>query len=175
MHMAYTKNKVDDITVFEVPRFNDNRGSFTELFNENKIDYGINFVQDNFSTSHKNVLRGLHLQKNNPQGKLVTCVCGSVLDIVVDVRPTSPTFSKIYKFELKENKQIYIPAGFAHGFLSLEDNSCVYYKCTAPYDPDSEITISPFDAALDIDWGINIKDCIVSEKDKNGISIKDLL
>ena len=175
MPTAYHKNKVDDIILFELPRFEDERGIFSELYNSVKNNINTSFVQDNFSVSKKNVLRGLHLQTRNTQSKLVTCVVGSVLDIAVDLRKSSENFGKVYTFELTGNKQVYIPAGFAHGFLSKEDNSCVYYKCDKPYTPDSEITINPFDETLDINWGINKDECIVSEKDANGISLKEYL
>ena len=106
---------------------------------------------------------------------MVTCVKGSVLDVAIDLRSMSVNFGKVYTFILTGNKQVYIPAGFAHGFLSQENDSCVYYKCTKSYDPNSEVTINPFDEELGIDWGINKDECIVSEKDANGISLKEYL
>ena len=175
MHTVYPRSKLDDITVFELPRFEDDRGVFSEVYHTIKNDLGITFVQDNFSISKKNVLRGLHIQRKKPQGKLVTCVKGSVLDVAIDLRSMSANFGKVYTFILTGNKQVYIPAGFAHGFLSQEDDSCVYYKCTKSYDPDSEVTINPFDEELGVDWGINKDECIVSEKDANGISLKEYL
>jgi len=148
--------------------FGDDRGIFFESYNEEtfkKLGLPVNFVQDNQSFSKKGVVRGLHFQ-NAPfaQGKLVRVISGRVLDVAVDIRPDSPTFGKHEVFELsgEQNNIAYIPEGFAHGFVALED-SVFSYKCTNLYNKESESGILWNDPDLNIDWGI--ADPIVSEKD----------
>ena len=150
--------------------FEDDRGYFFESYNQNNfIASGIDaeFVQDNQSLSSKGVLRGLHFQ-NPPfaQGKLVRVVSGAVLDVAVDIRPASPTFGQYVAVELSaENKyMMYIPAGFAHGFLTLEDNTLFLYKCTQVYNKESESGILWNDPSLNIEWGT--VQPLVSDKDK---------
>jgi dTDP-4-dehydrorhamnose 3,5-epimerase len=150
--------------------FVDERGYFLEAYHREKFNtFGIteDFVQDNVSCSHVNVLRGLHFQ-NPPfaQGKLVQVLSGSVLDVVVDLRKSSPTYLKNYSIFLtaKDHVMLYIPAGFAHGFVSLEDNTLFHYKCTAGYNKEAEGGIHYNDAMLNIDW--KIKTPIISDKDK---------
>lgn len=152
-----------------VPKiFEDDRGLFFEAFHEKHLhEAGINkrFVQDNQSFSTKGVLRGLHLQKAPfAQGKLVRVITGSVLDVAVDLRPDSPTFGQHYKLVLdaKKNNMLYIPEGFAHGFLALED-AVFFYKCTHYYNKESEAGIVWNDETLNIDWPIEKP--TVSEKD----------
>jgi dTDP-4-dehydrorhamnose 3,5-epimerase len=147
----------------------DDRGYFMESFNLSKIEGKIqdSFVQDNESVSHKNVLRGLHLQlPPHAQSKLIRVTSGSVLDVVVDLRTESSTYGKHYKHVLsgENKKQLYVPAGFAHGFLSLEDNTVLNYKCSDYYHAKSEASIVWNDPTLDIDWGI--KNPILAEKDR---------
>ena len=148
---------------------NDERGYFFESFHKEKFaasELPVEFEQDNQSLSHKNVLRGLHFQ-NPPyeQGKLVRVVNGSLLDVVVDIRKNSTTYGKNYSMVLnaKEQVMLWIPAGFAHGFLSLEDNTILSYKCTKVYNKESESGLLYNDADLKIDW--NCENPIVSEKD----------
>ncbi|WAC10021.1 dTDP-4-dehydrorhamnose 3,5-epimerase [Dyadobacter pollutisoli] len=148
--------------------FEDDRGMFFESYNEQvflKLGLPTNFVQDNQSFSKKGVVRGLHFQ-NTPfaQGKLVRVISGRVLDVAVDIRPDSPTFGKHEIFELRSdlNNIAYIPEGFAHGFVALED-SIFSYKCTNIYDKASESGILWNDSDLGIDWGV--ENPIVSEKD----------
>lgn len=150
--------------------FEDDRGYFFESYNQNNfIASGIDaeFVQDNQSLSSKGVLRGLHFQ-NPPfaQGKLVRVVSGAVLDVAVDIRPASPTFGQYVAVELSgQNKyMMYIPAGFAHGFLTLEDNTLFLYKCTQVYNKESESGILWNDPSLNIEWGT--VQPLVSDKDK---------
>src|SRR5690554_1448735 len=157
--------------IVEPAVFGDERGYFFESFNEATWKAAINdvpnFVQDNESMSHKNVLRGLHFQKPPyAQGKLIRVVQGSVLDVAVDLRKDSKTYGKIYKVELsaENKKQLYVPEGFAHGFLTLEDNTIFSYKCTNFYNKESEGGLMWNDESLKIDW--EIKDPILSEKDK---------
>jgi dTDP-4-dehydrorhamnose 3,5-epimerase len=157
--------------------FGDQRGFFLETFNAsryNDILRNIQFVQDNFSSSNKGVLRGLHFQ-NPPysQGKLVQVIAGSALDVAVDLRRNSETYGQQVKVLLSSEKrnQFWIPEGFAHGFLSLEDNTIFSYKCTNYYNPQSEVTILWNDRNLKIDWQID--NPIISPKDKEGVLFKD--
>ena len=148
--------------------FKDDRGLFFESFNEGsfeKMGLPTNFVQDNQSFSIKGVVRGLHFQKAPfAQGKLVRVISGRVLDVAVDIRPESPTFGKHEVFELRSdiNNMAYVPEGFAHGFVALED-SIFSYKCTNIYNKESESGILWNDPELGIDWGV--ENPIVSEKD----------
>ena len=153
--------------------FNDQRGYFFESFNLNKFNEltnsNIAFVQDNESCSSKGVLRGLHYQEYEyAQAKLVRVIKGSVLDVVVDIRENSPTFGEHFSIELSaENKtQLFIPRGFAHGFLVLEDQTIFSYKCDNYYNKAAERGIIFNDITLKIDWQFNISELILSEKDK---------
>lgn len=158
--------------IIEPDVFEDSRGYFFESYNRSKFHHaGIKtkFVQDNQSKSRKNVLRGLHFQ-NPPhaQAKLIRVITGSVLDVAVDIRKGSPTYGKYVSTILSaENKTMFfIPEGFAHGFLTLEDNTIFCYKCSSLYNKESEGCILWNDKILNIDWGVESP--IVSEKDKNG-------
>jgi dTDP-4-dehydrorhamnose 3,5-epimerase len=150
--------------------FEDERGHFFESFNqnvfkENKLD--LNFVQDNQSLSQKGVLRGLHFQKPPfAQGKLIRVIKGRVIDVAVDIRKNSPTYGKSIALEISEYNKLmfYIPEGFAHGFLTLEDNTIFSYKCTNFFNKESEGSLLWNDVDLNIDWG-NITP-LLSEKDK---------
>lgn len=153
--------------------FKDDRGNFFESFNKEhfKRTTGLfnEFIQDNQSKSSKGVLRGLHFQKGEyAQSKLVRVIKGSVLDVCVDIRKTSETFGQYLSIILddKENKQLYIPKGFAHGFLVLEDDTIFSYKCDNYYDKSSERGIVYNDKKLNIDWGLPDNELILSEKDK---------
>jgi len=157
--------------------FGDQRGFFLETFNEsryNEVLKNVQFVQDNFSSSNKGVLRGLHFQ-NPPysQGKLVQVITGLALDVAVDLRRNSETYGQHVKVLLSSEKrnQFWIPEGFAHGFLALEDNTIFSYKCTNYYNPQSEVTILWNDRNLKIDWQID--NPIISPKDKEGVLFKD--
>ncbi|KAA5827423.1 dTDP-4-dehydrorhamnose 3,5-epimerase [Algibacter amylolyticus] len=159
----------------------DERGYFLETFNE-KIFFkttGIKnkFVQDNLSKSSKGVLRGLHFQKGNTaQAKLVQVISGKVLDVCVDLRKDSPTFGKHFSILLDcvKKQQLYVPRGFAHGFIVLENNTVFSYKCDNYYDKSSESGIIFNDKFLNIDWGFSEDKMIVSEKDKNLLTFKSL-
>ena len=161
---------IEGLKIIRPNVFPDERGYFFEAYNQKR--YAANgisetFIQDNVSKSSKNVLRGLHFQ-NPPfaQGKLVSVIRGAVLDVAVDIRKGSSTYGKHFKIELtEENKtQFYIPPGFAHGFLTLEDNTIFSYKCTQVYNKESEGSILWNDQELNIDW--NAEGPIVSEKDQ---------
>ncbi len=148
--------------------FKDDRGFFLESYNQEKYNQlnMSNFVQDNQSVSKKSVLRGLHFQYAPfAQGKLVEVLRGAVLDVAVDLRSDSPTFGKHYKIELNglSQEQFYIPAGFAHGFVTLEDDTLFSYKCTNFYAPNHEASILWNDQELNIDWQVD--NPILSEKD----------
>lgn len=172
--MVLTKCEIPGLLVIEPRIFADERGLFYETFNEQKFIEatgveGLRFYQDNESISKKNVLRGLHFQQPPfAQGKLVRVVQGTVLDVAVDLRKSSPTYGQHFSVELssENKKQLWIPEGFAHGFVSLEENTIFNYKCTNYYSPQSERTIQWDDIDLGIDW--KIKCPIISEKDKKG-------
>jgi dTDP-4-dehydrorhamnose 3,5-epimerase len=158
--------------VFEPKVFSDNRGFFLESYNEKVFgELGIRdkFVQDNHSYSARNVLRGLHYQIGNPQGKLVRVVSGEVLDVFVDLRRGSPTFGRWHAQKLSgENRLLaWIPAGFAHGFYVLSEGAHVLYKATGFYSPEAERTIIWNDPDLKIDWE-NRSEPLLSAKDKQG-------
>jgi len=163
---------IEGLLIIDPLVFKDSRGLFFESFRQDfweNILPGIHFVQDNHSVSHKNVLRGLHFQHPPyEQGKLVRVVRGSALDVAVDIRKKSPTYGKYYSVILSDrnNTLFYIPPGFAHGFLALEDNTVFLYKCTQYYHPSSEDTLLWNDPDLNIAW--NMKEPLVSDKDKKG-------
>ncbi|MEP3837389.1 MAG: dTDP-4-dehydrorhamnose 3,5-epimerase [Algibacter sp.] len=161
--------------------FKDERGYFLETFNEKVFskETGIqtNFVQDNLSKSSKGVLRGLHFQKGaSAQAKLVQVIVGSVLDVCVDIRKDSPTFGKHFSIQLDglNKKQLYVPRGFAHGFIVLENDTIFSYKCDNYYNKASESGIIFNDKTIGIDWGVPEEEIIVSEKDKNLVTFKNL-
>ena len=175
--MKITKTNIDGLLIIEPEVFFDERGSFLESWNLSKFkEIGIHddFVQDNQSISAKGVLRGLHFQ-NPPyaQSKLVRVIKGSVLDVAVDIRLNSPTYGVYYSVVLSgENfKSFFIPKGFAHGFVALEDNTIFSYKCSEFHNKDSEGSIAWDDNDLAIDW--QILNPIVSSKDSNSGSFKD--
>ena len=179
------KNKIEGPLLIQPKIFCDQRGYFYEPWNRKKfnelVSEDVDFVQDNQSLSHKNVLRGLHFQLN-PQGqaKLVRVLRGSVYDVIVDLRLNSPTFMEWAKIELdsKKNNQLWIPKGFAHGFLSLEDNTILQYKVNNYWLPDYERTLRWDDKQINIKWHKkNPKnlDFLISNKDKNGLSLEHII
>ena len=176
--MKVINTNLPDCLVIEPEVFEDERGFFLETYNSSKYlkEAGINeiFVQDNHSRSSKNVLRGLHFQKNNPQGKLVRVSLGSVFDVVVDIRQNSPTFSNWMGIYLSEEnkKQVWVPPGFAHGFLVLSDFADFEYKCTDYYNPNDEHSILWNDSSIDIDWPND--NVLLSNKDKNGLKLSEI-
>jgi len=165
------------VLLIEARAFSDNRGYFFESYSKAKYqDAGItcDFVQDNVSYSHANVLRGLHFQYPTEQAKLVQVLSGEILDVAVDVRIGSPTFGKwIAEVLSAENhRQLFIPTGFAHGFSVLGDHAVLNYKCSALYDPKSEGTVLWNDPAIGIDW--RISNPITSSKDDAGVLLADM-
>jgi dTDP-4-dehydrorhamnose 3,5-epimerase len=167
----------EGLKIIKPPIFKDDRGYFLETYQQGKFKAAIPsiFVQDNLSSSNKNVLRGLHFQKPPfAQGKLIQVLRGKCFDIALDIRKDSPTFGRYFSYTLDaiNHHMIFIPEGFAHGFLSLEDDTIFSYKCTQFYSKTNEECILWNDPALSIQWGID--DPIVSEKDQQGKLLKDI-
>jgi len=181
---SHPRNK--DIVLLTPQKFSDERGHFTEIYRKNFFDSSSpiwyksndgstkkswppqnNFVQDNLVVSKKNVVRGLHFQKNHPQGKFVRCISGTILDIVVDLRPNCDTYKQWLSVELSEENGIslWVPEGFAHGYSVLSDEAIVLYKCTDVWYPGDEGGIIWNDKSLDINWRVSEEDAIVSDKD----------
>jgi len=175
--MEVIETKIKDLLIINPKVFGDARGYFFESYNEADFkEHGINvkFIQDNQSLSNTGVLRGLHFQAPPyDQGKLVRVITGAVLDVAVDIRKNSPTYGEHIAIELSaENKTMfYIPPGFAHGFLTLQDNTIFSYKCTNLYNKASEGTVLWNDTNLNINW--NISNPLLSEKDLVGTKFKD--
>jgi len=167
----------NDLIYFESKVYQDERGYFCERFNKDiylkYIGDDFNLFQSNESSSKKNVLRGLHYQFNKPQGKLATVISGLALDVVVDLRTNSSTFGKWFSVILDSTKKnsLWIPKGYAHGFLSLSDNMIFSYMVDNSYDPSSDQTLIWNDKYLKIDWGI--EQPIISSKDLKGLSFED--
>ncbi len=175
--MQIEKTILEGVLIITPKVFQDNRGYFYESFsNKDWEEAGLdnNFVQDNQSLSGKGILRGLHFQAPPfAQGKLVRVIKGSVLDVAVDIRKDSPTYGKHVAMELSETnfKMLWIPAGFAHGFLTLEDNTIFAYKCTDTYNKESEGGLMWNDPEINIDWGI--ENPILSSKDKDYLPLQE--
>lgn len=171
--MKVTETYLKGCFVIEPKLIKDNRGSFLLNYNKeefnNKIGFDVDFVLENESVSEYGVVRGLHLQRGEyAQAKLVRVTRGKILDVVVDVRLNSNTFAKSFSIELSEyeNRQLFIPRGFLHGFSVLEDNTIVNYKCDNYYNPKYEDGVIYNDLELNIDWNIKGTDVILSQKDK---------
>jgi dTDP-4-dehydrorhamnose 3,5-epimerase len=171
--MKITPTEISEVLIIEPRVFGDERGFFFESFNEKvfqeKVGAEVRFVQDNHSCSAQHVLRGLHYQIQQAQGKLVRVVAGAIFDVAVDIRRQSPTFGQWVGYELsaENKKQIWVPAGFAHGFLSLADRTEVLYKTTDFYAPEHERSILWNDPDLDIAWPLTAAPT-VSNKDQAG-------
>ncbi|MFX0084050.1 MAG: dTDP-4-dehydrorhamnose 3,5-epimerase [Candidatus Hodarchaeota archaeon] len=182
MKFKRIKGPIEGLMVIEPTLFKDDRGYFMEAYNKNEFSsLGINqdFVQDNHSKSMKGVLRGLHFQIKNPQRKLIRVIRGSVYDVAVDCRRRSPTFKKYFGIELSEknNKMLYIPEGFAHGFLTLTEEVDLIYKVTDYYNVEYDCGIVWNDPEIMIQWPFEengIVNPILSEKDKNLPRIADI-
>jgi dTDP-4-dehydrorhamnose 3,5-epimerase len=171
---------IKGLLIIETKIFKDERGFFIESYNLRDFEnLGIdaNFLQDNHSFSRKGVLRGLHFQFKHPQGKLVRVISGKVFDVTVDLRPNSSTFGKWYGVELSCDNgfQLFISPGFAHGFITLEDNTHFFYKCTDFYHPDDELGITWNDPDLNIQWPTHqVNEVIVSDKDRKLPSFNEM-
>src|SRR5690606_38730753 len=170
--MIAKQTKLKGCFILELTVFEDNRGYFFESFNQttfnNLIGQNVNFIQDNESFSSKGVLRGLHYQMGEyAQAKLVRVIKGAVLDVAVDIRKDYSTFGEYISLELSEanKKQLFIPRGFAHGFIVLSDTAIFSYKCDNFYNKESEGGILYNDDSLKIDWKLNTEEFIISEKD----------
>lgn len=171
--MIFKETKLKGCYIIEPKIIIDERGYFMESFNEKTFQDGVgqavHFVQDNQSFSTKGVLRGLHYQTNEyAQAKLVRVLQGEVLDVAVDIRPDSPTFGQYESVLLsgENQRQFFVPRGFAHGFLVLSETATFFYKCDNFYNKESEGGISYNDETINIDWQFSLKDLIISEKDK---------
>ena len=174
--MEIQKTTFPDAFILIPKVFHDDRGYFYEVYHKEKfhaIGLNVEFVQDNLSLSKKGVLRGMHLQQNPHQGKLVRAVQGDIFDVIVDIKRDSPTFGQWFGVELSdENHQmLWVPEGFAHGFLTLSATAVVEYKCTGLYSPVGENTIRYYDPDIGIKWPSS--DIILAEKDRQGMTLKE--
>ena len=179
--MNAIETKLKGCFIIEPRVFNDDRGYFFESYNKESfnsaVGTNVNFVQDNESFSTKGVLRGLHFQKGDyAQAKLVRVTQGKVLDVAVDIRPDSETFLQVETVVLssENKKQLFVPRGFAHGFIVLSDTVVFNYKCDNLYNKASEAGIIYNDSSLDIDWALDPSEFLVSEKDKVLPTVNDL-
>lgn len=181
--MKLIKTAIADVFILEPKIFSDARGYFLESWNakafNEAIGYEVTFVQDNHSRSQKGVLRGLHFQRVQPQGKLVRVPIGRVYDVVVDIRPDSLTFGQHVGVELNEDnhRQMWMPPGLAHGFLVLSESADFLYKTTDFYHPASEVTLCWNDPQLKIEWPLEQLDDkpLLTNKDSNGLKLVDLI
>lgn len=177
--MNVIKTDIEGVVVIEPRVFDDARGYFFESYSKRRFDEAVRpveFVQDNESMSTRGVIRGLHFQRPPfSQSKLVRCVRGAVLDVVVDIRRGSPTYGQHVAVELtgKNRRQLFVPRGFAHGFAVLSDEAVFQYKCDNYYHPESEGGISIADHSLGIDWRIDPAEAILSEKDLRNPMLRD--
>ena len=177
--MNYIQTEIDGVWIIEPRVFNDARGYFMEAFKEEEFRANIgdvHFVQDNESKSSFGVLRGLHYQlPPHAQSKLVRVIRGTVIDVAVDIRKESPTFGRHVAVELtgENHRQLFIPRGFAHGFVVLSDEALFQYKCDNFYAPQCEGAIAYDDPALGIDWRLPASDIVVSEKDRHHPLLRD--
>ncbi len=180
--MQYFEQSIAGVWVIQPNVYEDSRGSFMESFQISSFREHIgelSIVQENESVSKKGVLRGLHLQEEPySQAKLLRCISGAIWDVIVDLRPNSSTYGEHFSIKLsaQNHKQLFIPRGFAHGFLTLTDEAIVQYKVNNTYNPQSERTIKYNDPKLGIDWleqGITEEELIISDKDLAGISFEE--
>lgn len=178
--MNFIEQEIKGVFVIEPVRFGDSRGYFSEVWKQAEFDKnipGVKFVQDNESTSSYGVLRGLHFQKGEwSQAKLVRVSRGRVLDVVVDLRVDSVTYGKHIAVELsaENGRQLFVPRGFAHGFVVLSEDAQFQYKVDNVYAPQAEVTLKFDDEELGIDWKVPKEDLLLSEKDKKGVLLKDV-
>ncbi|NIH03339.1 dTDP-4-dehydrorhamnose 3,5-epimerase [Providencia rettgeri] len=179
--MKIINTNIPDVKIIEPQVFGDERGFFMETWNQRKFEELVtgkttNFVQDNHSKSKKGILRGLHYQTQNTQGKLVRVISGEVFDVAVDIRKDSPTFGQWVGIYLSEEnkRQLWIPEGFAHGFYVTSDEAEFVYKCTNYYSPEYEISILWSDDNLNINWPFD-NEPVLSEKDQNAMVFKELV
>ena len=171
--MRILKTKFKDLLIVKSEIFRDKRGIFKEAYKKKIIKK--NLIFDCLSQSKKNTIRGLHFQRTNPQGKFITVVHGEILDVAVDLRKNSKTFGKHFSIRLNDKNctSVFIPPGFAHGFLVISEEALVEYKCTDFYDPDDEGSIIWNDPSLNIDWPLG--NPIVSIKDSEALSFDEII
>ena len=180
MPFEFVRQKIKDVILVKPKVFGDNRGFFMESYKKSeflKNGITVEFNQDNHSKSAKNVLRGLHYQKEPyGQAKLVRCSRGRIFDVAVDIRPNSETFGQYVKVELSEDNKnmLYIPTGFAHGFVALTDEVEILYKASGEYNPDADSGVLWCDEDINIDWGIDFEP-ILSEKDKCQPRLREII
>jgi dTDP-4-dehydrorhamnose 3,5-epimerase len=178
--MRVTPTAIADVLLLEPRVFGDARGFFLESYNEqvfaDATGLQVHFVQDNHSRSQRDVLRGLHFQSENPQGKLVRVVAGAVFDVVVDIRSDSPTYGRWIgeTLSVDNQRQLWIPPGLAHGFLVVSESADFLYKTTEYYHPASERCLAWNDPLVAIDWPLHDKPPLVSDKDAKGLSLNQL-
>ena len=176
--MKIEETKFKDLFILKNNHFSDNRGSFAEIYRNdllnNKLSYRADFCQHNLVNSKKNVLRGLHFQKPPfSQSKLITVVKGKILDVVVDIRKNSDTYGKYFSITLTDDfTSLFIPKGFAHGYLTISENAVISYLVDNYYNPLYEENIHVFDNFLNINWEIDKDDMIISKKDMNANKFK---
>ena len=176
--MIVTDTAIADVKLIEPRVFGDDRGFFLESWNQSAFEaegIAARFVQDNHSRSARGVLRGLHYQMSPAQGKLVRVVAGAVFDVAVDMRKSSPTFGQWVGYELsaQNHRMLWVPQGFAHGFLTLEDGTDFLYKCTDFYAPASEHCLAWDDPAVGVEWPLDGMTPLVSAKDQVGKTLAD--
>lgn len=180
MKFSVTPQNVPDVLLIEPQVFEDDRGYFKESYQQDALDSvlsAVRFVQDNESLSAKGVVRGLHFQHAPyEQAKLVRVVQGSIWDVAVDIRPDSATYKQFVAVELSAGNhlQLFLPRGFAHGFLVLSDSAIVQYKTDQFYQPEADAGIHPFDPDLNIPWPMNQKECLLSSKDQSLPSLSEI-
>ena len=178
MTVKIKRLKIPDLVEFTPDIYVDKRGCFYESYKSTAHMPVIKdeLIQDNVSVSKLGVLRGLHYQIQNPQGKLITCLKGMIYDVAVDIRVNSPTFGRYQWIILSDEnkKSFWIPPGFAHGFLGMEEENIIQYKCTNIYNPSGERTLKWDDKRVAIKWPGHITNPIISEKDQEGKSLKQL-
>jgi dTDP-4-dehydrorhamnose 3,5-epimerase len=176
--MKITETALPGVLVLTPTIYRDNRGAFLETWHQRRMaDAGLpaEWVQDNFSVSKKNVVRGIHYQVTQPQGKLVRVACGAVLDVAVDLRRSSPTFGRHVAVELtaENGEMLWIPVGFGHAFVTLTDEAGFAYKVTDYYSPAGERTILWNDPDLGVTWPVDAASAIVSDKDAQGKRLRE--
>lgn len=178
MSFEFEKQRIEDVILIKPKVYGDNRGFFMETYKKSEFyanGINIEFNQDNHSKSSKGVLRGLHYQKSPyGQAKIVRCSKGRIYDVAVDIRPESNTFGQYVKVELSEDNKhmLYIPVGFAHGFVALSDDVELLYKASGEYAPDADRGIIWNDSDINIDWGIDFEP-ILSDKDRKQPALKE--
>ena len=170
--MKLIKTKITGLKILKTKIFKDKRGFLKEIFRKEVLNHE-DFPFDIYSSSKKNVLRGLHIQTKNPQAKIITVTHGRIFDVAVDLRKKSKTYGKYFGIIISDNDDFsfYIPAGFAHGFVCLSKKCTVYYKNSKYRSPNFEVSVAWNDTDLNIKWPL--KDPVLSSKDKNGLSFKD--